>query len=139
MVVASLIATMAFKVVINPPSGFWQDTIQGNSLTKPHTTGFSIMANDDAVNYLSVRSINTVAFLAFLSIILIVVSGFRLRHMFLMCILVMIMGIAIISIVFTYAHTLRVFMLFFNRVYSSRCLLSSTTHFAVLHICGFRI
>lgn len=39
MVVASLIATMAFQVGANPPGGFWQDNFEGDAKTPAHKAG----------------------------------------------------------------------------------------------------
>ncbi|KAF8010889.1 hypothetical protein BT93_J1507 [Corymbia citriodora subsp. variegata] len=109
MVVASLTATMAFQVGVNPPGGFWQETTQGDSSTNPHTAGFSILADNYPVGYSRFLAINTSGFLASLSVILLLVSGLPLRRRFFMLILMVIMWIVITSIALTYALTITVF------------------------------
>ncbi|XP_030541856.1 ankyrin repeat-containing protein ITN1-like [Rhodamnia argentea] len=108
MVVASLTATMAFQVGVNPPGGFWQDTNQGDASTKPHHAGFSILADNYPVAYSRFLAINTLGFLASLSIILLLVSGLPLRRRFFMWILMVIMWIAITSIAFIYGLSITV-------------------------------
>ncbi|KAK1549555.1 hypothetical protein Q3G72_003816 [Acer saccharum] len=58
MVVASLIATMAFQVAVNPLGGVWQDNISqsggsppGSLGSRPHTAGKSIFADTDPALY----------------------------------------------------------------------------------------
>ncbi|KAI3414473.1 uncharacterized protein J3R85_016218 [Psidium guajava] len=109
MVVASLTATMAFQVGVNPPGGFWQDTTQGDGSTNPHQAGFSIMADNYPVGYSCFLGINTLGFLASLSIILLLVSGLPLRRRFFMWILMVIMWVAITSIALTYVLSIVVF------------------------------
>ncbi|KAF8027118.1 hypothetical protein BT93_E0135 [Corymbia citriodora subsp. variegata] len=106
MVVASLTATMAFQVGVNPPGGFWQDTIQG---TNPHNAGNSIMADNYPVGYSIFLATNTIGFLASLSIILLLVSGLPLKHRFFMWIMMVILWIAITSIAYTYCLSITTF------------------------------
>lgn len=132
MVVASLTATMAFQVGVNPPSGFWQDTTQeggqscslnGGSSTKavtyppsssgvctpPHKAGSSIMANNDPASYTILLAINTTSFIASLSIILLLISGFTLRQRFFVWILMVIMWVAITCNALTYINSIAAF------------------------------
>ncbi|KAK9683791.1 hypothetical protein RND81_10G164700 [Saponaria officinalis] len=69
MVVASLIATMAFQVGINPPDGAWQDNMDG------HIAGNSIMADVDKDQYDRLLIYNTVGLISSLSVILLLISG----------------------------------------------------------------
>ncbi|KAK2639120.1 hypothetical protein Ddye_026915 [Dipteronia dyeriana] len=96
MVVASLIATMAFQVAVNPPGGVWQDDNKG------HTAGKSIFADRDT-DYSVFLGFDTIGFLASLSIILLLISGLPIGRKFFIWILMVIVWIAISSLAFTYA------------------------------------
>ncbi|KAJ4717501.1 Ankyrin repeat family protein [Melia azedarach] len=85
MVVASLIATMAFQAGVNPPHSPWQDTFQN---TKRRYGCFLFF--------------NTAGFLASLSIILLLISGLPLKRRLFMWILMVIMWVAITAMAMTY-------------------------------------
>lgn len=111
MVVASLIATMAFQVGVNPPDKIWDESPASNST---QTTSFN--RTTDPVNTLYyVRSaseflkkgerfyiINTVSFIASLSIILLLMSGLPLKSRFFVWILLLITWIAISVLALSY-------------------------------------
>ncbi|XP_035836674.1 ankyrin repeat-containing protein NPR4 isoform X2 [Helianthus annuus] len=97
MVVASLIATMAFQAGTNPPSGVWQDD------DSSHQAGFAIMAYKHVTLYHIFLVCNTVDFVSTFSIILLLISGLPfLKHKVFLWILMVIMWIATTSMSITY-------------------------------------
>ncbi|XP_042502342.1 ankyrin repeat-containing protein BDA1-like [Macadamia integrifolia] len=96
MVVASLIATMAFQSGINPPGGLWQDT------TQEHTAGTSIMATNNSGDYNILLVSNTMGFIASLSVVFLLISGLPLKRKFFVWVLMVIMWIAITSMAISY-------------------------------------
>ncbi|KAK9683795.1 hypothetical protein RND81_10G165000 [Saponaria officinalis] len=76
MVIASLIATMAFQVGINPPGGAWQDNMDG------HIAGNSIMPDVDKDQYDRLLIYNTVGLISSLSVILLHISGLPCKRLF---------------------------------------------------------
>ncbi|KAM0020430.1 putative ankyrin repeat-containing domain, PGG domain, ankyrin repeat-containing domain superfamily [Helianthus debilis subsp. tardiflorus] len=102
MVVASLIATMAFQAGTNPPSGVWQD----NSIAQ---AGSAVMLYNHPNYYHTFLVCNTVAFVSTLSIILLLISGLPfLRHKVFLWILMVIMWIATTSMSISYAVAISV-------------------------------
>ncbi|TXG61829.1 hypothetical protein EZV62_013192 [Acer yangbiense] len=109
MVAASLIATMAFQVAVNPPGGVWQEdstSISGAGAPKsshePHTAGISIFSDYYPEAYMVFLIANTTGFLASLNIILLLISGLPIKRRFFIWILMVIMWIAISAMILSY-------------------------------------
>ncbi|XP_057985256.1 uncharacterized protein LOC110646944 [Hevea brasiliensis] len=94
MVVASLIATMAFQAAI----GVWQEDLQMSTPESvSHSAGHSIMADKCPRRYTLFVIYNTTSFLSSISVILLLISGLPFGPKFFMWILMVIVWIAITS------------------------------------------
>ncbi|PSS11754.1 Ankyrin repeat-containing protein [Actinidia chinensis var. chinensis] len=102
MVVASLIATMAFQAGVSPAGGVWQDDSNG------HRAGETVMAYNYPDSFPYFLRANTIGFVASLSTILLLISGLPFRKRAFMWMLVVIMWLTITSMAFTYAFSITV-------------------------------
>ncbi|GMJ07522.1 hypothetical protein like AT5G51160 [Hibiscus trionum] len=100
MLVASLLAAMAFQAGVNPPSGVWQDNDQSEESN--HRAGLSVLADNYPFVYTFFLICNTTGFLASLSIILLLISGLPLRLRFFMWVLMVVMWVAITAMALAY-------------------------------------
>ncbi|KAF3446084.1 hypothetical protein FNV43_RR11263 [Rhamnella rubrinervis] len=107
MVVASLIATMAFQSGSNPPGGLWQDDLiagdSNNNTTRAlHMAGKSIMADKKPNDYAYFLYSNTLGFVASLSIILLLVTGLPFKKRLFMWVLTVTVWVTITAMALTY-------------------------------------
>ncbi|XP_051143873.1 ankyrin repeat-containing protein BDA1-like [Andrographis paniculata] len=107
MVVATLIASMAFQVGINPPANVWENNTKTTTSARPgdvqyYLTKIYVYLKKYAPFYI----VNTAGFIASLSIIFLLMSGLPLKNRVSMWALMVITWIAITAIAVTYTVSL---------------------------------
>ncbi|KAL3644958.1 hypothetical protein CASFOL_010138 [Castilleja foliolosa] len=105
-IVASILAYAAFKGVLSPPGGVWKSDFAGNPngttwADKPHKAGQSIMAYTNPSSFNQFMILNTIVFLASLTVILLQLGGLPMRGRRWMLTRRMILLVAITALVLT--------------------------------------
>ncbi|KAL3747178.1 hypothetical protein ACJRO7_016025 [Eucalyptus globulus] len=109
MITATVIAAMAYQAGISPPGGVWDNDQKDNS-TILYYAGTPIMAANDPKGYPMFWTYNTISFLASLSTIFLLISGFPLGKKVLMWILMATMWVTIIFTALTYLQSMLAFL-----------------------------
>ncbi|GFY80532.1 hypothetical protein Acr_01g0003410 [Actinidia rufa] len=108
MVVATLIAAMAFQAGLSPPGGLWQEDKVDPVTQEVHEAGKSILADRWPVLYKWFCVSNTVSFIASLSIIFLLVSGLPTKKRVVLWILTTAMWVTITSTTLAYVYSVEV-------------------------------
>ncbi|CAH8260409.1 unnamed protein product [Arabidopsis lyrata] len=124
MVTATVIAGMSFQVMVNPPGGVWQSdncSFGNQTGTAPVCKGKAGTAvleyeSSKRIAYLGMVISSTVSFSASMSLILLVISGIRLRNRMIMAILVTFMVVAVLCISAAFFFTIVLVGLFVSCV-----------------------
>ncbi|XP_021813148.1 ankyrin repeat-containing protein At5g02620-like [Prunus avium] len=115
MVVSTMISTMTFQAVVNPPGGVWQEnnTNTTDGSDNPVCTEESLCVAGTAVlgdvfkdYFLGFIKFNTISFLGSLSVTLLLVSGIPLHHRISMWLLSMAMCVTLTFMALTYLQVL---------------------------------
>jgi hypothetical protein len=111
MVVATMMATMAFQVGISPPGGDWQQNIykpkDGFNCSEINVCEVgTIVLSSYPDEYLWFLYFNSTSFFASLCVILLVVTGFPIRSKFFIWLLTLDMLISVASMTLTYIQVL---------------------------------
>lgn len=110
MITATVIAAMAYQAGISPPGGVWDNDQKDNNGAILYYAGTPIMAANDPEGYPMFWIYNTISFLASLSTIFLLISGFPLGKKVLMWILMATMWVTIIFTALTYLQSMLAFL-----------------------------
>ncbi|KAJ8756028.1 hypothetical protein K2173_024574 [Erythroxylum novogranatense] len=109
MIVATVIATLAFQAAMNPPGGVWQaeahynDTDQSGCPVGVCKVGTSILSYNKDLRYYAFTVCNTISFSASLStVILLLLSGYPLKRRLFVWLLLLAMCITLFFMAATY-------------------------------------
>ncbi|XP_059455128.1 ankyrin repeat-containing protein ITN1-like [Corylus avellana] len=108
MVVATVMATMAFQVGINPPGGVWQDDAKGKPSREEDIcyAGTAILSCSLPEVYQLMLKFNTTSFIASVCVVLLVISGFPLTSKFSVWLLSLTMTTSVVFMTLTYLFAL---------------------------------
>ncbi|KAG6581824.1 hypothetical protein SDJN03_21826, partial [Cucurbita argyrosperma subsp. sororia] len=107
MLVATVIAIVTFQGAIDPPGGIWQRDVLTNCRWKQGTevhaqAGTAIMACKSLQIYIRYFMANSISFLASVSVILLIVSGFPLKNRVFGGLLTLAMCVAVACLAYAY-------------------------------------
>lgn len=132
MVVATMISTMTFQAVANPPGGVWQENNTNTSFLLKDGSNYTVCSEEylcvagTAVlghvfptEFLRFIKFNTISFLASLSVILLLVSGCPLHNRICMWLLSMALCVTLTFMALTYLQVLLLVVVPFGDLYKS--------------------